>query len=260
MTETRKSPARTVPDWVGYLKLAVFDIAGPLIVFQLAKRSGMDEVTALLLSGIPPLIGIVLEFWLKRRVEAIGVFVIVGIAIGAALALLTDDPRLYLLEGAGKTGAMALVLCGSVLFHKPAFYLFWLGSLGGPDTVRGRWLQETMETQPGMSRLMNRATLAFGGMLLFVAVSDAVIAWTQSTETSLLWNRIDFIPGAILFTVAFVWLVHRAQQRGEVDFNSMPTGKKGAGSARTESEVGTDGDGGTATPDTATEGTGSAGR
>lgn len=223
MATTRaRRESRPIPEWVGLAKTIVLDIAGPLVVYQVAHRAGMDQVPALLLSGIPPVIGVLLEFALKRRAEALGLFVIAGIAVGALLGLLTDDPRLYLLEGAAKTGAMALVFAGSAALGKPALFLFWQGSWGGPDTARGQWLGEQYATNPGMHRLLRNGTYAFAAMLALIAVSDVIVTQTASVETSLLWNRIDFVPGVVIFTVLWMVLFVRAQRRGDVDFETIP--------------------------------------
>lgn len=72
--------------------IAVFDIAGPLVAYSLLRPAGLSAVSALVLSGIFPVLGVATGFIRRRRVDPLGVLVLLGIAVGSVLGLVTGDP------------------------------------------------------------------------------------------------------------------------------------------------------------------------
>src|SRR5580704_8541404 len=61
-------------------KIAVFDIAGPLAAYSLLRSAGLGTVGALVLSGIFPAAGLILGMARDRRVDVVGVLVLLGIS------------------------------------------------------------------------------------------------------------------------------------------------------------------------------------
>ena len=57
---------------VSFASIAIFDTAGPLVVYQVLRSHGASEVKALVLSGIFPALGVALNFIRHRRLDAIG--------------------------------------------------------------------------------------------------------------------------------------------------------------------------------------------
>lgn len=80
-------------------KIAVFDIAGPLVAYSLLRSAGLSAVSALVLSGIFPAVGLALGMARDRRVDVVGVLVLLGIVVGSGLGLASGNARLVLLEG-----------------------------------------------------------------------------------------------------------------------------------------------------------------
>src|SRR5712691_6942644 len=89
--------------------IVVFDIAGPLVAYQLLRHAGLSSLTALVLSGILPAFGVALAVARQRRLDATGAVVLLGIAIGAVVGLASGSTRLYLLEGSVPTAVFGLV-------------------------------------------------------------------------------------------------------------------------------------------------------
>src|SRR5690349_11893723 len=76
--------------------IAVFDIAGPLVAYSLLRSAGQSAVTALVLSGAFPALGVIVSLIRRRRADTIGVLVLAGIAVGTVLGLLSGDPGWWL--------------------------------------------------------------------------------------------------------------------------------------------------------------------
>src|SRR5215472_3352399 len=89
--------------------IAVFDFAAPLVAYSLLRSAGLSAVTALVLSGIFPALGVTAGVIRHRRVDTIGVLVLAGIAVGTVLGLLSGDPRMVLVEGSVSTAVLGLL-------------------------------------------------------------------------------------------------------------------------------------------------------
>ena len=118
-------------------KIAVFDIAGPLVAYSMLRSAGLSQVSALILSGIWPAFGIVAGVIRHRRVDAVGVLVLAGIVVGAVLGLLSGSARLVLAEGSVPTAVFGLLCLGSLRSRRPLIYRFAIEFMG-PDTPKGR--------------------------------------------------------------------------------------------------------------------------
>jgi len=117
--------------------IAIFDIGGPLLAYNLLRSNGFSTVAALILSGLFPVVGMIVGFIGHRRVDAVGVLVLAGIVVGAILGLVSRNPKLVLDEGSVSTGVFGLICLGSLATDKPMMYRFALEFMG-PDTERGR--------------------------------------------------------------------------------------------------------------------------
>ena len=59
-----------------------FDVIGPIVVYYVLISAGWSTVAALILSGVIPAAGIALGVARYRRLDAIGILVLIGIAVG----------------------------------------------------------------------------------------------------------------------------------------------------------------------------------
>ena len=117
--------------------IVVFDIAGPLVAYSLLRSAGQSAVTALVLSGAFPALGVIASLIRHRRADTIGVLVLAGIAVGTVLGLLSGDPRLVLVEGSVPTAVFGFPCLGSLWARRPLIYRFAIEFIGA-GTPKGR--------------------------------------------------------------------------------------------------------------------------
>src|SRR5579863_2983712 len=113
--------------------IAIFDIGGPLLAYNLLRANGFSPVAALVLSGVLPAAGVIIGIVRRRRVDAVGVLVLAGIVVGAILGLVSRNPRLVLDEGSVGTAVFGLLCLGSLASAKPLMYRMALEFIG-PDS------------------------------------------------------------------------------------------------------------------------------
>ena len=193
--------------------IAVFDIAGPLVAYSLLRSAGQSAVTALVLSGALPALGVILGLIRRRRVDAIGVLVLAGIAVGTVIGLLSGDPRLVLVEGSVPTAVFGLLCLGSLRTRRPLIYRFALEFIGA-GTSKGREF-ESLWQHEGFRRAFRLYTLVWGVVYLAEAAARVVIVKTASTSTALTVSKVmPYVVGAAIVA----WMIahgRHARREGE---------------------------------------------
>lgn len=182
--------------------VAVFDIAGPLAVYWLLRATGTAEVTALIVSGILPALGVAVGIVRHRRLDAIGSLVLAGIVAGTVVGLTTHSARLVLMEGSVPTAVFGLACLGSLLTARPLLYRIALQT-GGAGATDGRDLQARLSV-PGMARAFQVVTLVWGVTFLAEAASRVVIVEMTSADSALLVVKV--MPYLVL-GVLLRWMI-----------------------------------------------------
>ena len=178
--------------------ILVFDLGGPLLVYTLLRSAGLGTVTALILSGVPPALGILIGGVVDGRLDVIGVVVLAGLLVGTVAGLVSNNARFYLIEGAVPSLVFALACLISLRFSKPLIYRLAVEVLG-PDSPKGREAVGAWR-YPSFRRAFRIITAAWGIAYLFeVAVRLVVVAIT-STGIALLFSKL--IPYAFAIVLS----------------------------------------------------------
>jgi hypothetical protein len=193
--------------------IGVFDIAGPLVAYSLLRSAGQSAVTALVLSGALPVLGVTAGLIRHRRADIIGVLVLAGIAAGTVLGLLSGDPRLVLVEGSVPTAVFGLLCLGSLWARRPLIYRFAVEFIGA-DTPKGREF-ESLWQYPGFRHAFRLYTVVWGVAYLAEAAARIIIVETTSTGTALTVSKVmPYVVGAAIIG----WMIahgRRARREGE---------------------------------------------
>jgi hypothetical protein len=179
--------------------MLVFDVGGPLLTFSLLRSNGMSTVPALIISGIFPALGIVVSALVDRRLDIIGVVVLAGLAVGTVLGLISDNARLYLLEGAVPSLVFALACLVSLRASKPLIYRFAV-ELIGPDTPKGREVVGAWR-YPGFRRAFQVITAAWGIAYLLEVAARLVVVEIASTGIALLFSKVVPYLFAVILSI-----------------------------------------------------------
>jgi hypothetical protein len=193
--------------------IAIFDIGGPLLAYRLLQSNGVGTVAALVLSGLFPAVGMIIGIIGHRRVDAVGVLVLAGIAVGAILGLASQNPKLVLDEGSVSTGVFGLICLGSLATDKPMMYRFALEFIG-PDTERGREFAGLRQYQE-FRRAFVVITVVWGAAYLAEAAARVLIVQSTSAGTALTVSKV--LPYAVA-AVLIAWTVgygRLQKRRGE---------------------------------------------
>ena len=158
------------------------------MAYSLLRSAGLSSVSALVLSGAFPALGIAVGVARDRRVDAIGVLVLAGIAVGTVLGLVSGNARLVLVEGSVPTAVFGLLCLGSLWSRRPLIFRFALEFMGA-DTPRGRDF-EGLWRYPGFRHAFRLFTVVWGVAYLAEAAARVVIVETTSTATALTVSKV----------------------------------------------------------------------
>lgn len=185
--------------------IVIFDVAGPLAVYNALRSAGMTSVAALLLSGILPALGVAIGVIRNRRLDVVGALVLAGIAVGAVLGLVTHNPRLVLAEGSVPTGFFGVACLASLCARRALMFSFVLEFVG-PDTAQGQEMTRLWRAYEGYRRVFRVITAVWGVGFLLEAALRIFVIYHTSTGTALASSTITpFLFGAVLsaWTIAY---------------------------------------------------------
>jgi hypothetical protein len=193
--------------------ILVFDLGGPLLAYTLLRSAGLSTVAALIISGIFPALGIVIGALVDRRLDIIGVVVLAGLLVGTVAGLVSNNARLYLVEGAVPSLVFALACLISLRGRKPLIYRFAVELLG-PDSPKGREIVDAWR-YPGFRRAFRVITAAWGVAYLIEVAARLVVVGLTSTGIALLFSKL--VPYFFAFVLSLWTLAYgeREKQKAE---------------------------------------------
>lgn len=200
--------AAAKPEMAGRLrsitKIVIIDVAAPLIAYSLLRSAGMSTVTALVLSGAFPALGVAIGAIRHRRLDVVGAVVLAGILVGTVLGLISHSARLVLLEGSVPTALFGLACLGSLRMRRPLMYSFAVEFIG-PDTARGREMISLWRYE-GFRHVFRIITAVWGVGFLLEAALRVAIVYRTSTGTALALSKVmpyAWIGIFVAWTVAY---------------------------------------------------------
>lgn len=191
----------------------IFDIAGPLVLYSWLRSQGWSAVTSLVVSGVLPAVGVIVGAVGKRRIDVVGVVVLLGIGVGTVLGLASGSARLVLLEGSVPTAVFGAVCLGSLWTARPLMYRFAVEFMGA-DTPRGREFADHWR-YAGFRHAFQVTTIVWGIAYLLEAAARVVLV--ESTSTNIALGVSKVMPYAVAGVLA-AWNVgyaRRGRRMGE---------------------------------------------
>ena len=159
-----------------------FDVAGPLAVYYGARRAGLSTVGSLVISGVLPASRVITTIVRRRRVDVIGALVLSGIVLASAVGLISDNARLYLLDGLVPTVVLGGVCLLSVVWERPVMFRIALETMGH-DSPKGRAF-DSMWRYPRFRRMFRVITLVWGVVFVLESAVQALIIEASTINTA----------------------------------------------------------------------------
>lgn len=205
------------------------DIALPVILYEILSNY-IPTIWALIISGVPPTISVIVNFILRKQVNPIGVLVIIGFIIGFILSLVKNDPRLFLLRESIITGVFGLsfiitlipIKIGSFEMRPLLYYnsknleMDELKGLTEDEPIPERWERYWISYSSfRLSYYVLTAVWGFG-LLIEVPARIVLIYYTATIDDAVYIGNIAFyswLGCLILFTIIFSRYMKKKEER-----------------------------------------------
>ncbi len=183
------------------VKAVVFELAVPLGAYYALLGFGAGQWLAITVSSLAALPWVVYGLVRNRRLDAMPVFTLLLIAVGALLSAVTGSPRVLLVRDSWVFGVIGLWILGSLLTRRP----FMLGAartvvaakIGpvGADAWIGQW-----DHDPAFRRHLRLLTLMWGAGFALDALIRVGFALTLPLGAVPLVNSLQWLVvlGAML--------------------------------------------------------------
>jgi hypothetical protein len=183
----------------------------PVLVYVLLRRyaSGVPEIMALGAGAIFPIGRSVVELRHRRRVDIIGIIVLVGIAAGIAALLAGGSPRVFLIRESFVTAALGVMALTSFAWPRPImFYIGRQFSTGGDPAAVEQF--DRLWQHPGARRTFRIMTMVWAIGWLSEFALRVVMVFLLPVAQVLMISPIVF--NAITLGL-IAWTVTYAQRR-----------------------------------------------
>ncbi|MBW0105693.1 VC0807 family protein, partial [Pseudonocardia sp. KRD291] len=189
-----------------WVQMILLNVVVPIVVYDVLTGRGYGEVTALLLSGVGPLLDMLITIVRSRRVDEFSVVVLAFLAVGVVTSLLFSDPRLFLLKESVATGVFGVIMLGSlVVAPRPLMFYFGRRFATGGVPARIEWWNGLWRFA-GFRRTQWVITATWGTALLAEAVIRVVLTYTLPVATMVVVNNVAplvVIGLLVLWTVTY---------------------------------------------------------
>ena len=192
---------------------ALVNFVLPFMIYNYAEAR-LGEVRALLASSAPPIAWSVVEFARHRRVDALSVLVVCGIALSLLAMIGGGGAQFLQLREKLVTGVIGLAFVGSALIGKPLVYELARATKRRKSAGEAEEF-EALQIYAGFRRTMLVMTWVWGlGLLAYVAVA-VVLVFVLTIREYLIVNPIlGYGTMGALSLWSFLY-GQRAKRRGE---------------------------------------------
>ena len=206
------STGGTTPSFGGLYRSLLISVVLPLaLVLILQHRFAMPLITALAISAVFPLGEIVWTWTQRRRLEPLGAMMLVIIAGGIVMSLVSGDVHFALVKESLGTFMVALFFLGSLLGRRPMIFLLGRQFSTRGDPVRVAAWDARWEF-PAFRRAMRLMTAVWGCGYLVDAIARAVAAYTLPPNVVVVLSPVSMIGMTALLVVFTLSYARRAQR------------------------------------------------
>lgn len=182
----------------------------PWLIYD--QLSYLGEQPALLWSAVPPLLWSGVELLWHRRLDAIAIVSLLGIALSLAMLALGGSPRWLLVRESLVTGLIGVSFLLTLALRRPILYHLARATLARQGEEPLKRFEAAAE-QPGLLRAMRILTLGWGCGMVLETLLRSTLAWTWPIERYLVVSPILFYGSFAAMTAWTVWYRRRLRER-----------------------------------------------
>lgn len=185
-----------------------FNFVLPYVIYSATSESWGD-VGALLLSSAPPIVWSLAELARHRRIDALSVIVLAGIALSVLAAFGGGGAKMLQLREKLVTAVIGLVFLGSAAIGKPLVYVLAQATMARRAEADGLARLEELKHDREFKRAMTVMTVVWGvGLVADVAVGVALVFTLSIADYLIVGPIVGYATMGILAAWTF-WYARR---------------------------------------------------
>jgi len=185
---------------------------GPFVIYSLLDPK-IGDVKALMASSAPPIAWSIVEFIRRRRVDALSILVLAGIALSLLAFLGGGGVKFLQLREKLVTAAIGLVFIGSAAIGRPLIYVLARATMLRRSAEAAREL-EALKDNIYFRRTMTLLTLVWGfGLVAEACVAGALVFALSVREFMVVSPIIGYSTVGALSAWTF-WYSQRQRRKG----------------------------------------------
>jgi hypothetical protein len=186
---------------------ALVNVVLPFAVFSLASPR-IGQVDALLAASAPPLAWSIIEFVRRRRIDAVSMLVLTGIALSVIAFFGGGGFKALQLREKLVTGLIGLIFLGSVAIGRPLIYVLAKATLSRTSAVRAAAFASLKDDRPFRGAIL-LMTLVWGFGLVGDCAASIVLTYVLTPAQLLIVGPILGYGAIGLMTAWTVWFARR---------------------------------------------------
>jgi hypothetical protein len=194
--------------------MIIVDVALPLATYFILRAAGVGQFAAYLISGIWPLLKLVVGAVRKRSIDTFSIIILVFIVLGAVTALVTGDVRTLLVRDSITTGGFGLVCLVTLFMARPL--MFYMGRAFATDgSPEGIAWWNSLWHYPGFRHTQRLITGMWGVTYVLESILRIVLAYSidDLDVVILIMNIAPFVVLAALI-FATITIARRSRAAG----------------------------------------------
>jgi len=169
---------------VGLVLELVVNLLLPWLVYRLALPH-FGNLGALYASAVPPLVWSLAEFAKSRRLDALSVLVLLGIALSIVTMALGGSPRILLVRESLISGVIGIAFLFSLLLERPLVFYLARATVAREQEGGAPHFEATWRERAPLRASIRMMTLVWGAGLTVEALVRSWLAWHWPIERCL---------------------------------------------------------------------------
>ncbi len=189
------------------------NFAAPFFIYDFTKRDPGD-VRALIASSAPPIAWSLFEFARKRRIDAVSMLVLAGIALSLLALIGGGGARFLQLREKLVTALIGFIFLGSAAIGRPLIYQLARASMRCRSASEAEAF-EARKDDLRFRRVMTIMTLVWGFGLVGEAAASAALVFQMSIRTYLLVSPVLGYGTMGALGLWTFWYARRQRRKGD---------------------------------------------
>ncbi|MFC9927865.1 VC0807 family protein [Streptomyces sp. NPDC127190] len=189
-------------------------MVAPILIYNQLHDHGYSESTAILVSGLGPVLDIAIYLAWHRRIDEFAIVSLLFVVLTLVISFTgPDDPRLLLAKDSFVTGLVGAVYLATLAAPRPLMFYFGrkFATDGTPQMIdwwNGMW------QYPGFRRVQRNLTIVWGLAFIVEAVLRIVLVYQLSHSQMVTVN--SFLPYVVIGVLVYWTMTYarRASARG----------------------------------------------